>query len=310
MKSERKIFVAFLLNFCFSIINVVGGILTGSFAILSDAVHDFGDSLSIGTSFVFEKISKKKPNDKYTYGYYRYSVLGSVIQSVILLCGSIFVIYNAVLRLINPSVIDYNGMIIIAIIGFIVNFVAAYITSEGNSLNQKAINLHMIEDVLGWAIVLVGAALMYFTNWVILDAILSIGLAIFIVINAIKGLKIVLDIFLEKTPGNVNVNELKNHLLKIEGVEDVHHIHVWSMDGYNNSATLHVVSSQDFYLTKEKVREELKEHGIAHVTIECESVGEKCHENHCAPIVSEEGHGHHHHHHHHHHGHTKNHHCH
>lgn len=297
MKSDKRISVAFLLNFCFSIVNFIGGILTGSVAILSDAVHDFGDSLSIGTSAVFEKISKKKPNDKYTYGYYRYSVLGSVIQSVILLCGSIFVIYNAILRLINPMAINYKGMIIIAVVGFVVNFVAAYFTSGGKSLNQKAINLHMLEDVMGWAIVLVGAIVMNFTDWLFLDPILSIGLAIFIVINAFKGLKAVIDIFLEKTPNNIHMEELKEHLLSIEGVEDVHHIHIWSMDGYNNSATLHVVSNEDFHIIKEKVREELFEHGVAHVTIECEKVGEDCHEDHHEPIIGEEGHRHHHHHH-------------
>ncbi len=299
MKSDKKILIAFILNFCFSIVNFVGGIVTGSVAILSDAVHDFGDSLSIGTSAVCEKVSKKEPNERYTYGYYRYSVLGGVIQSVILLCGSIFVIYNAVMRLINPAPINYNGVIIIAIVGFIVNFVATYFTSGGKSLNEKAINLHMLEDVLGWVIVLVGAIVMRFTDWSFLDPILSITLAIFIVINAGKTLKTVIDIFLEKTPKNVDIEKIKDELLSIEGVEGVHHVHIWSMDGYNNAATLHVVSNANLHLIKDKVREKLKQRKIVHCTIECENVGEKCHEDHCESIAFQEAHGHHHHHHHH-----------
>ena len=220
MKSDKKILTAFLLNFIFSIVEFIGGAITGSIAIISDSIHDFGDSLSIATSFVFEKISHKKPDEKHTYGYYRYSVLGGVIQSVILLLGSGIVVYNAIMRLIDPSPINYNGMIIIAVLGFVINFVAAYFTSGGHSLNQKAINLHMLEDVLGWLIVLVGAVVMRFTDWAFIDPILSIGLAVFIIVNALKNLKAVLDIFLEKTPKEISIPEIKEHLLSVEGVED------------------------------------------------------------------------------------------
>ena len=300
MKSDKKILTAFLLNLFFSIIEFIGGILTGSIAIISDSIHDLGDSLSIGTSYIFERISLKKPDEKYTYGYYRYSVLGSVIQSVILLFGSALVIYNAVNRLINPVPINYNGMIIFAIVGCVVNFIAAYATHGGESLNQKAINLHMLEDVLGWAIVLVGAVVMRFTNWYFLDSVLSIALAIFIIINAMKGLKTVLDIFLEKTPANISVSEITEHLEHIEGVKEIHHFHVWSMDGYKNAATLHVVTDADFSKIKLEIKEELEEHGISHATVECERVNEHCHDAHCEPSAHHHEHGHHRHHHHHH----------
>ncbi len=147
MKSHKKILLAFLLNAFFAIFEFLGGAFTGSIAIVSDAIHDLGDAFSIGASYVLEKVGGKKPDNKYTYGYYRYSVLGGVIQSVILLCGSVLVAYNAVLRLINPVGVNYGGMIVIAVIGFAVNFAAAYFTSGGDSINQKAINLHMLEDV-------------------------------------------------------------------------------------------------------------------------------------------------------------------
>lgn len=301
MKSDMKILLAFSLNLIFSIIEFIGGTITGSVAIISDSIHDFGDCLSIGVAFAFEKLSHKKPNDKYTFGYYRYSVLGGVVQSVILLCGSVLVVYNAILRIANPKPIDYNGMIIIAIIGFVINFAAAYFTSGDGSLNQRAINLHMLEDVLGWAIVLIGAVVMRFCDWLFLDPILSILLASFIAINALKNLKIVLNIFLEKAPDDTNISEIREHLLAIEGVKGIHHIHVWSMDGFNNSATLHAVTDSDFSIVKQKIKHELSEHGILHVTIECEKPDEICCDKLCKTDIHEHSHSHSHGHSHHHH---------
>lgn len=294
INSDKKILIAFFLNLLFCIIEFIGGIFTGSIAILSDSIHDFGDSLSIGTSFLFERISRKKPNEKYTYGYYRYSVLGSVIQSVVLLFGSILVLYNAVNRLINPISIMYDGMIILAIVGCFVNFIAAFATHGAESLNQKSINLHMLEDVITWVIVLIGAAVMRFTKWDFIDSLLSIGLAIFIIISSLKSLKIVLDIFLEKTPRDIEVMEITEHLESIEGVDEIHHFHVWSMDGFRSSATLHVVTNEDFREIKEKIKKELAEHGISHSTIECERIGEVCEDPYCE--ISAREHKHHHHH--------------
>ena len=295
-KTEKNILIAFLLNLTFSAVEFMGGIITGSVAILSDSVHDLGDALSIGLSFFLEKKSKKKPDEKFTYGYMRYSVLGSVITTVILLFGSLAVISNAVMRIISPAEINYDGMIIFAVIGAAVNFIAAYFTKEGDSLNQKAVNLHMLEDVLGWVVVLIGAVIMRFTDIGIIDPLMSIGTSLFILINATKNLKEVLDIFLEKTPDGVNLNELKVHLTEIDGVLDVHHIHIRSIDGYNNYITLHVVAKGDSHNIKHKIREELSEHGINHATIELESEHEHCHEKECHIEHHETGHHHHHHH--------------
>ena len=295
-KTEKNILIAFLPNLTFSAVEFMGGIITGSVAILSDSVHDLGDALSIGLSFFLEKKSKKEPDEKFTYGYMRYSVLGSVITTVILLFGSLAVIYNAVMRIISPAEINYDGMIIFAVIGAAVNFIAAYFTKEGDSLNQKAVNLHMLEDVLGWVVVLIGAIIMRFTDIGIIDPLMSIGTSLFILINATKNLKEVLDIFLEKTPDGVDINELKEHLTEIDGVLDVHHIHIRSIDGYNNYITLHVVAKGDSHNIKHKIREELSEHGINHATIELESEHEHCHEKECHIEHHETGHHHHHHH--------------
>ncbi len=297
MKTEKNILIAFILNLGFSVFEFLGGLFTGSIAIMSDAVHDLGDAASIGASYFLEKKSKKQPDEKYTYGYARFSVMGSVITTLILLVGSVLVVFSAAKRIINPTHINYSGMIVFAIIGVVVNFVAALVTREGDSLNQKAVNLHMLEDVLGWIVVLVGAVVMRFTDFGVIDPILSIGVAAFILINALKNLKEILDLFLEKIPHGIDAQKIQQHLLGIEGVLGVHHIHLWSMDGQSNYATMHIVTNGDHHQIKHMVREELKEHSICHATLELETEGEHCHEEYChveTPASS----GHHHHHHH------------
>lgn len=281
MKTKQKIFIAFILNLLFSIFELFGGFITGSVAILSDAIHDFGDGLSIGLSYFLEKKSNQKPNLKYTYGYIRFSVLGGFITSFILLIGSFIVIYNAVLRIINPITINYDVMLLFAIVGFIINLVATYFTHGGNSINQKAVNLHMLEDVLGWLVVLVGATIMRFTNFYLIDPILSIFVALIIIVTCVKNLKQILDIFLIKSPKDIDTNEIINHIKNIEGVLDVHHIHIWTLDGEINCATLHIVTENYEQNIKNKVKEELKEHGISHPTIEMETLLENYKEKQC-----------------------------
>ena len=297
MKTEKNILIAFILNLGFSIFEFIGGTITNSVAIISDSIHDMGDAMSIGVSYFLEKKSKKKPDDKYTYGYIRYSVIGSTITTIILILGSLFVIYNAIKRIINPVDINYNGMITFAVVGVVVNFLAAYFTKDGHSLNQKSVNLHMLEDVLGWAVVLIGAIIMRFTDIRIIDPILSILVALFIFKNAVSNFKSILDLFLEKTPNGISISELKEHLLKIEGIKNVHHVHIWSIDGYNNYATMHIVVNGDTKKIKKLVKEELKEHDISHTTIEIEDSDEICEDETCK-IDTEHQHSHHHHHHH------------
>ena len=300
MKTEKNILIAFILNLSFSIFEIIGGFFTGSVAIISDAIHDMGDAASIGISYFLEKKSKKQPDETYTYGYVRFSVIGSVITTLILLFGSVMVIYNAVMRIFNPVEINYNGMIIFAVVGALVNFVAAYFTKDGDSLNQKAVNLHMLEDVLGWIVVLIGAIIMRFTDVSIIDPVMSIAVAVFILVNAVKNLKEVLDLFLEKIPHNISIEEIKEHITEIDGVQSVHHVHIWSMDGNLNFATMHIVANENSHTIKDKIREELKEHGIGHATLEIESPTDHCHEEHCH-IEFNNSHSHSHHHHHHHH---------
>lgn len=271
MKTEKNILIAFILNISFSIIEFFGGLITGSVAILSDSVYDFGDATSIGISYFMERKSKKGADKNYTYGYIRYSVLGGVITTCILIVGSIFVILGALNRLFHPVQIDYSGMIIFAVLGVILNFAAAYITKEGDSINQKSVNLHMLEDVLGWIVVLFGAIIMKFTDILVIDSIMSIGVAIFILTSSLKNLKKVLDLFLAKTPSDIDIDVIKSQLMKIKEVDGVHHVHVWSIDGFNNYATMHVVvKSKSTKEVKEIIRKELKKFNIYHVIIETE----------------------------------------
>ena len=296
MKSQKRILTAFVLNLIFAVFEFIGGALTGSVAIISDSVHDFGDSVSIGISYILEEKSKKEPDDKYTFGYGRYSVLGSLIMTVILIVGSIFVIIHACDRIIHPAEIDYNGMLLFAAFGMGVNFIAAVATRGDGSLNQQVVSLHMFEDVLGWDVVLLGAILMKFTDITYIDPIMSIGVAIFLLVHAFKHFKEICDIFFEKTPDGIDIAELKHHLKEIDGVLDVHHFHLRTLDGVNHIATLHIVTSSDPAAIKKAVKEELLEHGISHTTVEIETPEEECKDLTCHPNHTEHSHHHGHHH--------------
>ncbi|MGI6279726.1 MAG: cation diffusion facilitator family transporter [Acutalibacteraceae bacterium] len=303
MKSDKNILIAFLLNLFFSFFEFVGGTITGSVSIISDSIHDLGDSLSIGISYLLERKSRHRPDESHTYGYLRYSVMGSTIITIILSVGSLAVIYNSILRIINPREINYNGMIIFAVIGLVVNFLAARITHGGHSLNERSVSLHMLEDVLGWLVVLIGAIVMRFTDISLIDPLMSIGVAVFILVNALKNLKEILDIFLEKTPKGIEIAKIVDAVSGIEGVIGVHHVHVSTLDGNKNLATLHVVTDSDTGEIKQKVKSKLYEFGISHTTVETESSSEVCNDTECENCDVchiEQGHQHHNHHHHHH----------
>lgn len=292
MKTAKNILIAFVLNLAFSVFEFVGGLAIGSIAVMSDALHDLGDAMSIGVAFFLEKKSGRPADDTHTMGYGRYSVLGGLITTVILLIGSVWVTASAVHRILHPADIHYSGMILFAVIGAAVNLVAATVTREGDSLNQKAVNLHMLEDVLGWCVVLVGAIVMHFTDWAVLDPLMSIAVALFILIHALGNLAQVLDLFLGKTPQGISVKALKNHLGQLDGVLDVGRLQLWSMDGNACSAAVQIKARGDSRQIREQVRQELREHGITAATVELLSEEEPYPETAPVPVMS-----HHHHHH-------------
>lgn len=291
MKTTRNILIAFLLNLGFSVFEFFGGIISGSFAIMSDALHDLGDAFSIGISLIFERKSKKAPDEIYTYGYGNFSLIGALFTTPILLFGSVIIIINAISKIINPSEIEYGKMIIFAIIGVLVNTVAAFVTRGKDSANQRAVNLHMLEDVLGWICVLIGAVIMHFTDFYILDPIMSIAVSTFIIFHSMSNLKEIFSVFLGKVPEETDISEIKEHLMLIEGICDVHHIHILKHGSGNILATMHIVTDENSSEIKAKVREELIEHGISHVTLEIEGKNENCNNRVCN-ISHKSGHAH------------------
>lgn len=295
MKAERNILFAFLLNLGFSVFEFLGGVFTGSVAILSDAVHDAGDAFAIGVSYVLERKSKTPPDSRHTYGYARYSVLGGVITTLILLISSVIVIYNSIHRLGKPTEINYNAMILLSLLGVCINLCAALATRKGASFNQKAVNLHMLEDVLGWIVVFIGAVVMRFTDFSMLDPLMSIAVAAYIIFKATLNLKNATEVFLEKAPSGISAEDIRLALLEIEGIEEVHHLHLWTMDGEDCYATLHIVAEEYNHRTKSEAREKLSELGVAHATIEFEGTNERCCKKSCnTKPKKHHGHSHHH----------------
>ncbi|NCC18206.1 MAG: cation transporter [Bacteroidia bacterium] len=276
--STKNIRTAFFLNLAFAFVELIGGIITNSVAILSDAVHDFGDSISLAIAWALQKKSNKAKDDKYSYGYKRFSLLSSVILSGILLVGSILILVEAIGRLFNPQEVNAQGMLWLSILGIIVNGLAALSVKRGKTLNERAVFLHIMEDVLGWIGVLVISIVMIFANLPILDPILSISITIWVLYNVYKNLKATFNILLQAFPKNVDVKKLTKEIEAIDNVISIHDLHIWTQDGNSHVMTLHIVAEKNYETIKLKVREMAKAYNIDHVTIELEDKYSSCEE--------------------------------
>ncbi len=277
----KNIKVAFFLNLSFTVFEIIGGFYTNSIAILSDAVHDLGDSLSLGLAWYFQKMAKKGSNASYSYGYKRFSLLGAIINSIVLVVGSIFILTAAIPRLFNPEETHVEGMFILAIVGVLVNGAAVFRLRKGDSINEKVVSLHLLEDVLGWLAILVGSVIMYFFDAPIIDPIMSVGIAFFVLYNVFKNIRQTMRIILQGTPDEVDIANIANQLQHIKDIENVHDLHIWSIDGEYNVLTVHVVLTSEQTLDKlaelkATIRDVLSEKGIQHATIEFETADEKC----------------------------------
>lgn len=277
----KNIVVAFWLNTVFALLEIAGGIYTNSVAIFSDAVHDLGDSLSLGLAYYFHKKSRQKGDEKFNYGYQRFSLLGAFINSLILIVSSLFILRESVFRLFEPEQPDARGMMILALIGIAVNGYALLRLRKGGSLNEKVVALHFVEDVLGWLAVLAGSIVMMFYRVPILDPILSILIAVYILYNVYRNLKNAFMILLQGRPETVNEAEIRKQVLAIPGVKDLHDLHFWTMDGQYNVMTLHVVVEQAQSVEqreriKKDVKHSLQHLEIQHSTVEIESEDADC----------------------------------
>lgn len=280
-ESPRNIVVAFWLNTFFAVLEIAGGLYTNSMAILSDAVHDFGDSLSLGLAYYFQKKSRQGRDAFYTYGYRRFSLLGAFINSVILVVSSVFIIRESVERLFYPEQPDAGGMLVLAIVGIAVNGYAVLRLNKGGSINERVVALHLIEDVLGWAAVLVGSVVMLFADVPVLDPILSLAIAVYILYNVFRNLRSTFRILLQRRPEGVDEDSIRKKILSLPGVKDLHDLHFWTMDGRYNIMTLHVVVSRNQSVTQhERIKNDVKHclshMDIQHATVEIESEDEHC----------------------------------
>jgi cobalt-zinc-cadmium efflux system protein len=269
------------MNLGFTVIEIIGGIYTNSVAIISDALHDFGDTVSLAIAWYLQKISNRGRDKHYTYGYRRFSLLGAVFISVMLLVGAVFIIKESIERLISPDEVNARGMMYLAILGIIVNGIAVLRLRKGSSMNEKAVYLHMLEDVLGWIAVLVVSIVMMFVDAPILDPLLSIGITIWVLFNVYKNLKKTFRILLQEVPEGVDIEKVEKALNEISGIRSIHDLHIWSLDGENNIITLHAViddysPDETQQELKREIRNTCEQLNIQHATIEFETKGEEC----------------------------------
>jgi cobalt-zinc-cadmium efflux system protein len=279
--SSDRIGVVFFLNFFFTIIEFIGGYLTNSTAIMADAVHDLGDTLSIGLAWVLSKLSKKNANDNFTYGYHRFSLLGALINGMVLLAGSAWVLSEAIPKLFAPEMPHAQGMFWLAILGVTVNGYAAWKISKGKTLNEQILNWHLLEDVLGWVAVLIISVTLIFFDWPILDPLLSIAFTLFILINVLKNTGKTIRLFLQSTPDGKMLEQIREKLCSLEHVKTIHYLHLWSLDGERNVLTAHLeidqmISAEELKLIKQNIKQSLTDFSLEHTTIEFELPEEVC----------------------------------
>jgi cobalt-zinc-cadmium efflux system protein len=277
----KNLSFAFWINTGFAIIELIGGLYTNSVAILSDSLHDLGDSISLGMAYYFHKVSAKKSDQHFSYGYKRFSLVGALINAIILIIGCVFILLEAIERISKPEHADAKGMLVLALLGVAFNFMALLRLKKGDSINEKVISLHFIEDILGWVAVLIGSIVMLFIDLPILDPILSISIMAFILFNVYKNLRHLFRIILQGIPLNIDIENIKKQILTFPEVLEVHDVHAWSMDGEYNVMSLHLVLKDlTPQITVEKIKKDLRhslEHlNVQHVTIETEFENEIC----------------------------------
>ena len=272
---------AFYLNLVFTVVELVGGLLTNSVAILSDAVHDLGDSVSLLFSWNMERVSTRKRTERRTFGFKRYSVLGAVVSAAVLLAGSVFVMLEAVPRLFDPEAVVAEGMLPLAVAGIGFNVAAVLKLRGGGKINHRVVLLHLLEDVLGWVGVLVVSVVLLFVDVPVLDPILSVAVTVFVLARIYPRLKEALSVFLQHAPEDIDVDSVRADIEALPHIEELHDMHVWSLDGSYNLFSAHVVVDADLSLSrlnelKTRIKSMLGDRGVHHATLEFEAHAEGC----------------------------------
>ena len=270
MKTKCAVWLAFLLNLSFAIVEFIAGGIFGSSAVLADSVHDFGDAIAIGISAFLESISNRKEDSHYTLGYKRFSLLGAMVTAVILMTGSGMVILENMVKLFHPQPVNDEGLLWLGIIAISVNVLASLVIRKGQTKNESILSLHFLEDTLGWLAVILMAMVLRYTDWYILDPLLALAITFFNLSKAIPRFWSTLKIFLDAVPEGVDIKQVKNDLEQLDNVASINQLNLWTMDGLEKNAIVHVCLEhvKHMEVCKESIRDLLKESGFQNITIE------------------------------------------
>ena len=294
MKAKYTVWLAFFLNLSYAIVEFIAGGIFGSSAVLADSVHDLGDAIAIGISAFLETISNREEDRRYTLGYKRFSLLGALVTSVILIIGSILVILENITKIFNPQPVNDEGILWLGIIAVSTNVLASLVVRKGKTKNESILSLHFLEDTLGWLAVILMAIILRFTDWYILDSLLSLVISIFILTKALPRFWSTLKIFLDAVPEGVETGDLEKDLETLTNVNSVNQLSIWSMDGLENNAIIHICIKdwEKIMETKEAVRQFLEERGMQNITIEVDT-SQSDHAQHKRKVIAlEQSHGH------------------
>ena len=294
MNSKTSIWLAFFLNLSYAIVEFIAGGIFGSSAVLADSVHDLGDAIAIGISALLETISNREEDGQYTLGYKRFSLLGAILTAVILMIGSGLVILENITKIVHPQPVNEEGVLWLGIIAVSINVLASLVVRKGKTKNESILSLHFLEDTLGWLAVILMAIILRFTDWYILDPLLSLVISIFILTKAIPRFWSALKIFLDAVPEGVEAGDLEKDLESLTNVKSVNQLSIWSMDGLENNAIIHLCLEDwgQMTETKNQVRQLLEERGIQNITIEVDT-GQSNHTQHKRRVTAlEQSHGH------------------
>jgi cobalt-zinc-cadmium efflux system protein len=272
----KNLTVAFLLNASFTIIQLIGGIYTGSTMLISEAIHDLGDTISLGISVKFEKLANKKHDAKYTFGYQRFSILAAFINSITLVCFSLFIVIEAMPKIFDTTIININTVVWLAVLGIIFNGLAVLRTLKASKWNEKVVNLHLMEDFFGWVVVLITGVIINYTSWYILDPIVSIILALIIAYSSIKNVIKISKILLQSTPDTINNTVIMHKIYELSEIVEIHDLHFWTMDETKTLASLHIVTNDYQESLRDKIDSIMQNYGVDHCVIQIELIGEEC----------------------------------
>ena len=300
MKTKHAVWLAFFLNLSYAIVEFIAGGIFGSSAVLADSVHDLGDAIAIGVSAFLETISNREEDSHYTLGYKRFSLLGALVTAVILMTGSVLVILENITKLFHPQPVNDEGILWLGIIAVSINVLASLVVRKGKTKNESILSLHFLEDTLGWVAVILMAIVLRFTDWYILDPLLSLVISIFILSKAIPRFWSTLKIFLDAVPEGVDIKQVKSDLEQLDHVTSINQLNLWTMDGLEKNAIVHVCLKEieQMELCKESIRSKLKDCGFQNITIEIDAdlASHQTHKRNMEELEAVQNHGHEHHH--------------